>query len=226
MVRKNILLLALCFIAGCSPKNQNSERPNTEQGNVISLADMLNGLWSLDSSGFLTNHGFLLQSDGFCIAVGENKAGTWAISNSTDIEINWDVDTADCTSYKLLKMETDRMTLTSEGVEQLFRLVPFGMGEQAQVLSGFAGNLNKMRPEREYQLMLPSAKLIELRIESEDQAIGFEVFEKERPLGSKRSRTWKGVIVDPVGIKIKVSHSNPSSLDKEGFDYDLKVMGY
>ncbi|MFM7218074.1 MAG: hypothetical protein ACKO1U_08660, partial [Bacteroidota bacterium] len=84
----------------------------------------------------------------------------------------------------------------------------------------------KKRPGRNYPLQLPAIKLIELRMQSDDPEIGFQVFEKGAARSAAFQREWKSVVVDPAGFSMEISHRHPERLDTSGTDFDLKVMAY
>lgn len=218
-------LLGICFYLACQPANRKPETQAASDAVPATLEDRLSGLWSRDSSGRLTNSGFLLSGDGTCMKIGSPGEGTWMVKDSLSVAIHWN-DDPDTLSIGFKRLGTSDAEFEYGDSTSLYRKVPFGKSDQSEVISGLSGNINSRRPGRTYPLQVPSTKLIELRMQSDDPDIGFQVFEKDQPRSGAFERDWKCIIVDPAGFRLEIGHRVPSRLDTNGTDFDLKVMGF
>ena len=202
---------------------QQPEEKTTVTAPITPAVFSIEGLWSKDSAGLLTNHGYLFSSDGTFQEIGSVISGTWQMPSMDSIMI---YDQEHEHSFLLKAERQDMIKLTDSNQSANYRRVPFGMNEKPDILNGFSGTLSSFRPDREYQVQIPPCKMVEILLHSEDTLIGFVLTRARDNIITKPVRNWKSVLVNGGEFKLTLMHNKPGKLTADGSEYDLKVMAY
>lgn len=216
------IFIAVLFYA-CS--NTTNETRDTEPSVSSAPAFSLEGLWSRDSAGYLTNRGYLFNPAGDFQEVASSGSGSWELNAADSLVL-----TENEKSYSLLieKQDADhiRLKAVNDGMTSLYRRVPFGMKDQPDILTGYSGSLSKLMPERTYTLNIPSTKMVEVLMQCEDTLAGFMILDDNHVLTPRPVQRWKSVIINGGAYRLKLMHAKPGKLTDQGVEYDVKLMTY
>lgn len=222
---RSILLafLLLVIVYGCGTSPTSQEKKATVQ--QLQLEQILPGVWSIDSAQQLTNKGFYFMEGGEAELVGSDIKASWETENNKQLLLST-VEAGDTVNevFSIDSLAADRLELHGVNGDIILRKVPFGIGTEQNVLSGFMGKLTKTIYEKSYPLSLPSSKRITIELKSEDPSLSFDLLSTTGSLTPAPLRTWSSVIIIGGDFSLKIKSSDPSRLGADGSEFDVKVF--
>lgn len=218
-----LAFLSLVIISGCG--NQPSSKEKKVNAQQLLLEQILPGVWSIDSAQQLTNKGYYFLEGGEVELVGSNKKANWKTENNNQLMLST-VEAGDTVNevFSVDSLAADRIELHGVNEDVILRKVPFGIGTEQNVLSGFMGKLTKTMYEKSYPLPLPSSKKITIDLKSEDPSLSFELTSSTGNLIATSVRNWSSVIIIGGEFSLKIKSSDPSQLHADGSEFDVKVF--
>ena len=224
---KLITFLFSLFLFSCSTGKKEPENISGEikSDTMEIIRGFIYGLWSMDSGNILINEGYYFQQDGKVDFIASDYSGTWELLSTDSLKIIFpSFNKLKSSSIKIDSLSEGRMVLSDHKGKMIFRKVPFGMNREGTVLQGFAGQI-EAGSEREYSINILSAKKMELRLNSKNEGIKFNIYDGQAPITSTPLRNWTAIMIR--NGKYRVVVSNPkNNQSKEDGAFDLKVIGY
>jgi hypothetical protein len=217
------LITAFLYSCGSDQKKSDQSDETSPTDTMEIIRNFIYGLWSMDSGNALNNEGFYFKPDGTVDFVSSELSGFWELPTNDSIHVVYSTINEKFSSpYKINSITESRMILTDQNGNHLFRKIPFGINNERVVLQGFAGALAGGM-KKKYSFDIPSAKKINLILNSENKNISFQVFDDANEFTSVPVREWTAIMVRSGKYKVVVSNTGNS---KEDSHFDLKVMGY
>jgi hypothetical protein len=212
----------------CSEVKTNDVDNNTVDNKTDTMEiirQFIYGLWSMDSGNILMNEGYNFKSDGSVDFIAAEASGKWQLVSKDSIKIEYHSFDQDIIPIsKIDSLSNDRMVLNDSDRITVLRKVPYGENYQGNVIQGFAGTLEK-GDERQYSFNVPSIKKIQLKLNSSNPDIFFNVFDDKKKITDIPVREWTAILIKGGEYQIVVSLPKKSTSLIEG-KFDLKVIAF
>lgn len=222
-----LILVFIFFFNACSPPADQQHSSSVELNDTTGLVrKFIFGLWSLDSGNTLCNAGYQFTPEGRVHVIASEYGGFWEITGKDSLKLTFQHYSPQATVLYLHldSISTDRMVLTGEKGKLVFRKVPFGQDNEGKLINGFSGQIESGE-EKEYIFQLPSAKMIEVRLQSKDTTLHFRVYEEQQELTAIAIRKWETILARAGKYKILVKQESTGTSNGMS-DFDLKVLSY
>ncbi len=224
---KWIVLIFGLILTSCFSGKKEAEIPaQVNRADTMQIIrDFICGLWSMDSGNILMNEGYYFKPDGSVDFVAAEVTGEWKLITNDTIKISYAAFHRELSSVNRIDSLTiDRMVLRDSGGTRVFRKVPFGMNMEGTVLQGFAGTLDKGE-EREYNFNIPSSKKIQLKLQSPNEELSFNVYDGNNLITSAPLREWTAIMIRGGMYRLVISNPKNGHSREEG-KFDLKVISF
>jgi hypothetical protein len=217
-----VILFSTVFFSCSERKNEKAVNAKTAPRNTTDIINsFVYGLWSHDTGNVLTNEGYYFKTDGSVDLVASDQSATWELSGTDSIKIEYsDSVRPHINTYRIDSLNENRMILSDETGNHLFRKVPFGSNETGTVMEGYNGELERSS-EKRYSFTLPAAKKIQLILRSENPQMSFRVFDGKTELTGIPVRLWTAIMIRSGTYTLVLS-----TKDKSSGQYDMRVMGF
>lgn len=211
--------LILLFI-GC---NSGTKTTGEDATNNPATSNVLPGLWSIDSSGQLTNNGYLFLPDGTLEEAGTGHTGSWKQESNGTLTISTGTETS---SFSMSALSETQIKLNDSGKEILLRKVLYGASDSEMVLAGYMGSLNRDVTAKEYQLLYAPATKAGVRLIAADTTLYVNVSVNGKNLNAAPTREWSGIVITGGELKVRVQSATEKAEAGKTSDFEVKMLEF